>query len=44
MQQGLCSHLAQLRATSDFVPRSEAEGSSQAAGVMQPHCPLVGHF
>ena len=24
--QGLCSHLAHLWATSDFVPRSEAEG------------------
>ena len=34
MRQGLCSHLAQLWATSDFVPRSEAEGSPQAVGVM----------
>ena len=34
MRQGLCSHLAHLWATSDFVPRSEAEGIPQAAGVM----------
>ena len=34
MRQGLCSHLAHLWATCDFVPRSEAEGIPQAAGVM----------
>ena len=33
-RQGLCSHLAHLWATSDSVPRSEAEGIPQAAGVM----------
>ena len=34
MWQGLLSHLAHLWATSDFAPRSEAEGIPQAAGVM----------
>ena len=34
MRQGLCSHLAQKWATSDSVPRSEAEGLPKAAGVM----------
>ena len=29
-RQGLCSHLAHLWATSDFVPRSEAEGIPSA--------------
>ena len=33
-RQGLCSHLAHLWATSDFVPRSEAEGLPKAAGVL----------
>ena len=33
-RQELCSHLAHKWATSDFVPRSEAEGISKAAGVM----------
>ena len=33
-RQGLCSHLAHLLATSDFAPRSEAEGIPEAAGVM----------
>ena len=33
-RQGLCSHLAHLCATSDFVPHSEALGTPQAAGVM----------
>ena len=32
--QGLCSHLAHLWATSDFVPCCEAVGIPQAAGVM----------
>ena len=43
-RQGLCSHLAQLWATSDFAPHSEAVGTPQAAGVTWPPCPLVGHF
>ena len=34
MRQGLCSHLAHLRATSDSAPHSEAMGTPQAAGVM----------
>ena len=42
--QGLCSHLAHLWATSDYAPRFEAVGTPHAAGVMQPPCPLVGHF
>ena len=33
-RHGLCSHLAQLRATSDSTPRFEAVGSPQAVGVM----------
>ena len=33
-RQGLCSHFAHLWATSDFVPRFEAEGIPEAAGVM----------
>ena len=33
-RQGLCSHLAHKRATSDSAPRSQAEGIPQAAGVM----------
>ena len=33
-RQGLCSHLAHLWATSNLVPRSEALGTPQAAGVM----------
>ena len=33
-RQGLCSHLAHKWAPSDFVPRSEAEGIPQLAGVM----------
>ena len=33
-RQGLCSHLAHNWATSYFVPRSEAEGLPEAAGVM----------
>ena len=32
-RQGLCSHLTHKWATSDFVPRSEAEGLPEAAGV-----------
>ena len=32
--QGLCSHLAHKWATFDFVPRSQAEGIPEAAGVM----------
>ena len=32
--QGLCSHLAHLWATSDFVPCFEVVGTPQAAGVM----------
>ena len=32
--QGLCSHLAHLWALSDFIPRFEALGSPQMAGVM----------
>ena len=43
-RQGLCSHLARLRATSHSAPRSEAVGTTQAAGVLWPPCPLVGHF
>ena len=31
--QGLCSHPAHLWATSDFIPRSEALGFPQAAGL-----------
>ena len=33
-RQGLCSHLADLWATSELVPRSEAEGLPKTAGVM----------
>ena len=33
-QKRFCSHLAHLWATSDFAPRSEAEGIPRAAGVM----------
>ena len=33
-QQGLCSHLAHLWATSESAPRFEAVGTPQAAGVM----------
>ena len=33
-RQGLRSHLAHKWATSDFVPRSEAVGIPEAAGVM----------
>ena len=33
-RQGLCSHLAHKWATSDFVPRSEAEGIPEAVEVM----------
>ena len=33
-RQGLCSHVAHKWATSDFVPRSEAEGIPKTAGVM----------
>ena len=33
-QQGLCSHLAHLWATSDFAPRSKAVVTPQAARVM----------
>ena len=32
-RQGLRSHLAHKWATSDFAPRSEAEGIPEAAGV-----------
>ena len=32
-RQGLCSHLSHKWATSDFAPRLEAVGNSQAAGV-----------
>ena len=32
--QGLCSHPAQLWATSDFLTHSEAFGTPKAAGVM----------
>ena len=32
-RQGLRSHLAHKWATSEFAPRSEAEGTPQAAGV-----------
>ena len=34
MWQPLCSHLAHRWATSDLVPRSEAEGIPQATAVM----------
>ena len=43
-RQGLRSHLAHKWATSDFVPRSEAEGIPEAVGVTWPPCPQVGHF
>ena len=33
-RQGLCSHLAHKWATSDLVPRSEADWLPEAAGVM----------
>ena len=33
-RQGLCSHHAHKWATSDIVPRSEAEGIPETAGVM----------
>ena len=33
-RQGLRSHFAHKGANSDFVPRSEAEGIPEAAGVM----------
>ena len=33
-RQGLCSHLARLWATSHSAPRSEAVGTTQAAGVL----------
>ena len=33
--QGFCSHLAHKWATFDFVPRSQAEGIPEEAGVMQ---------
>ena len=43
-RQGLCSHPSHLWATSDSVPRCKAMGTPQAAGVMYPPSPLVGHF
>ena len=33
-RQGLCSHIAHKWATSDSVPRFEAEGLPETAGVM----------
>ena len=43
-RQGLCSPLAHLWGTFDCAPRSEAVGTPQVAGVMQPPCPLFGHL
>ena len=43
-RQELCSHPAHLWATSDLALRFEAVGIPEAAGVMWPPCPLVGHF
>ena len=34
MRQGLCSHLAELWATSDSAPPPEAVGTPEAAGFM----------
>ena len=39
-QQGLCSHLAHLWATSDFAPRFEAVGTPRRQGI----CSHVAHL
>ena len=44
IQQGLCYHRVHLWASSDSVPRSESLGTPEAAGVMLPPGPFVGHF
>ena len=43
-RHGLCSQYTLSRATSDFLPRSEAFAKPQTAGFMSPIRPLLGQF